>query len=100
MRGKNIMATTRKIYSAGEKPVLTAEQLAELEALKNMPDNEIDLSDSPEQTNWNGSVRGYFTKKRVTIDDDVYTWLSEAGTNPQTRLNEILRQIMLQEKHA
>lgn len=100
MRGKNIMATTRKIYSAGEKPVLTAEQLTELEALKNMPDDEIDLSDLAEQTNWNGSVRGYFTKKRVTIDDDVYSWLSETGSNPQTRLNEILRHVMRKEKHA
>ncbi len=50
------MPVTRKIYRKGEQPVpLTAEQLAEIEALKRLPDSEIDHSDDLPKTikpNW------------------------------------------------
>ena len=39
---------------------LTDEQKRELEALRNMPDDKIDLSDIPEITEWSGFRRGLF----------------------------------------
>ena len=39
---------------------LTPKQRAELEALAAMPDEEIDLTDIPEVTDWSGGVRGLF----------------------------------------
>ena len=50
------MPVTRKIYRKGEQPVpLTVEQLAEIEALKRLPDSAIDHSDDLPKTikpNW------------------------------------------------
>lgn len=43
-----------------EKQSLTEPQIKELEALATMPDEEIDLSDIPEITNWDNAVRGKF----------------------------------------
>ena len=39
---------------------LSDKQKAELEALENLPDEEIDLSDIPETTDWSGAFRGYY----------------------------------------
>ena len=39
---------------------LTDWQKAELEALENLPDEEIDFSDIPEVTDWSGAFRGYY----------------------------------------
>ena len=47
---------------------LTPKQKAELEALNNLPDDEIDFSDAPEVTDFNGTFRGY--------------WLLQAGIHP------------------
>jgi hypothetical protein len=50
------MPVTRKIYRRGEQPVpLTVEQLAEIAALKCLPDSDIDHSDdlpSANKPNW------------------------------------------------
>lgn len=96
------MAITRKIYRKDETPVLTAQQLAELEALKNMSDDEIDLSDAPEQLDWSNAVRGRFTHKKVMLrnelDADVLAWLESGEQDFRTRLNEVLRQAMMKEK--
>ena len=43
-----------------ERPDITAEQQAELEALAAMPDEMIDTSDIPEALDWSGAVRGLF----------------------------------------
>lgn len=85
------MSVTRKYFALGEKPFLTTEQLAEIEGLKNRP---IDLSDAPEETNWEGAVRGRFSQVRVPIESDIYAWLVKDGGNPQARINEILRHAM------
>ena len=39
---------------------LTSEQQAEIDALKAMPDDEIDTSDIPEVTDWSNARRGMF----------------------------------------
>ena len=39
---------------------LTPQQQAEIDALKAMPDDEIDTSDIPEVTDWSNAKRGMF----------------------------------------
>ena len=71
----------------------------ELEALDKLRDEDIDLSDIPEPTDWSNAVRGKFyrpIKKSVTVrlDADVIAWLKSKGEGYQTRLNAMLRQMM------
>ncbi len=82
------MSVTRRYFAKGEKPILTAEQLVEIEALKH---RNIDLSDAPEVTDWLNGVRGRFTRDNyLKLDDDVLNWVLKNDINP----NEILRQSM------
>ena len=74
----------------------------ELLALANRPDSEIDYSDIPPSTreDWTGAVRGKFyrpVKRQLTvrIDADVVAWLKSYGKGYQSRLNAILRSVML-----
>lgn len=78
---------------------LTKKQLEELEALKNMSDEEIDTSDIPEIQDWSQAKIGQFyrpVKKQITmrLDADVIAWLQADGKGYQTRANEILRGVM------
>jgi len=73
-------------------------ELAALVALKN---GEIDTSDIPELRDWSAAVVGRFyrpIKEPVTIrlDADVLAWLKSRGRGYQTRINQLLRQAMLQ----
>lgn len=45
-------------YNANELPSLTNEQKVNLQRLSTMSDDDIDLSDIPEITDWTGAVRG------------------------------------------
>jgi uncharacterized protein (DUF4415 family) len=77
-----------------------AEELAALAAL---PDEEIDISDIPEITDWSKAVVGRFyrpVKEAVTIrlDADVLDWLKQGGRGYQTRVNKILRAVMEQQR--
>ncbi len=83
-------------------PPLTRKQKAELEALTNRPDVEIDYSDIPPLSEefWKNAVRGRFYKPTKTsttlrIDSDVLTWLRAQGKGYQSRINAILRREML-----
>jgi uncharacterized protein (DUF4415 family) len=84
---------------------LTPEIIANLEALAAMPDEDIDLSDIPEQLDWSNAVRGKFyrpVKEQVTlrIDADLLHWFKtreEGGRGYQTRINAALRQFVEQE---
>jgi len=85
--------------------IITEEQLAELKALAEMPDEEIDFSDIPEVTDWSGAVVGKFyrpVKEAVTVrlDADVVHWLKRDGKGYQTRLNAILRREMEKSRKA
>lgn len=79
---------------------------AELNALAQKADDEIDYSDIPETTDeqWSDAVRGKFyrplkTQASVRIDADVMEWLKRPGKGYQTRLNAILREAMLRDQN-
>jgi len=74
----------------------------ELMDLANRPHSEIDYSDIPASTrkDWAGAVRGKLyrpIKQQLTvrIDADVLVWLKSFGKGYQSRLNAILRSVML-----
>jgi uncharacterized protein (DUF4415 family) len=96
------MKTKMVSYTFDTMPELTEADLAQLKALANRPDSEIDLSDIPELTDeqWKNAVRGQFyrpIKKQVTarLDADVLDWLKKQGKGYQSRMNAILRREML-----
>ena len=83
---------------------LTEDQEAQLLALENMPDDQIDTSDIPETLDWTGGRRGVFyqpEKRRFTLrlDSDVIEWFkSNAQDNRsyQADINRVLREHMQQ----
>lgn len=68
-----------------------------------VPDDQLDLSDIPEITDWSNAVRQnqfYRPVKQQTsirLDADVLAWFKAQGKGYQTRMNEILRDAMLKE---
>jgi len=81
---------------------LTDEQKAELKALHEMPDSEIDYSDIPplDETFWKNAVHNPFykptkTSTTVRVDSDVLAWFKSQGRGYQTRMNATLRAAML-----
>ena len=79
----------------------------ELAALAAKPESELDLTDIPAtiRQDWTGAVRGRFyrpLKQQVTVrvDGDVLEWLKSQGKGYQSRMNNILREAMLnKERH-
>ncbi|MDH0657679.1 BrnA antitoxin family protein [Acinetobacter johnsonii] len=69
-----------------------------------VPDDQLDLSDIPEITDWSNAVRhGQFYRPvkqqtSVRLDADVLAWLKSQGKGYQTRMNKILREAMLNER--
>ena len=89
-------------YTLETLPSLTDEQRANLKALTERPDSEIDYSDIPPLTDefWKRAVRGRFykpIKRQITarVDADVLEWLKAGGKGYQSRINAILRREML-----
>lgn len=89
-------------YALGNLPPLTDAQRADLARLAAKPDSEIDTEDIPELSSaaWAGATRGQFykpTKTPITtrIDSDVLDWLKTQGGAYQSRMNAILRHVML-----
>jgi uncharacterized protein (DUF4415 family) len=90
----------RKTLDEVRKTPVSRARLAEIAA---MPDDDIDLSDIPELTEkfWQNAVPNPFykpVKKQVTlrIDADILVWLRQQGKDGyQSRLNAVLRQVML-----
>ena len=86
---------------------LTAQQTTELKALQAMPDTQIDYSDTPpaKPEEWRDATVGKFyrpIKQQLTlrIDADVVDWFKRQGRGYQTRINELLRDVMMKEaKH-
>lgn len=96
------MPIVRKTSS--EIPPITNERAAELHALANRPDSDIDLSDAPQLSEdaWQRAIPGRFfrpTKTQITIrvDSDVLHWIRQGGDGYQTRLNAILREAMVRD---
>ncbi len=84
------------------KKTYTEQARAELMALEEMSESDINLDDVPEQTDWSHAERGKFfrpIKEKVTtrIDADVLAWLKRDGKGYQTRINAILRKEMQQQ---
>ena len=93
-------------HKRGSASALSAQHEAELKALANKPDDDIDYSDIPvtEDEQWSEANRGTFfhplkTQASVRIDADVMEWLKRPGKGYQTRLNAILREAMLREQN-
>jgi len=82
-----------------ERAELTESQRAEIAALENLPEEEIDTTDIPEVIDWQGTSRGVFyrpVKRQVTLrlDADVLTWFkahAPGGRGYQTDINRALR---------
>lgn|GEM_PF-743876 len=95
-----------------ERKPLTAEQIAELEALSERPDSAIDLSDIPELTDdfFENAVQGLsyrrMHKQQTTLrlDMDILDWFkrhAKDGKGYQTDINKALRaHVLAQEKKA
>ena len=81
-------------------PKVTKKIVEELARVAAMPDDQIDLSDVPEVTDWSGGVVGKYyrpIKKPLTIriDADVLAWFKRQGSGYQTRMNRVLREAMV-----
>ncbi|MDR0673524.1 MAG: BrnA antitoxin family protein [Zoogloeaceae bacterium] len=93
-------------YKQDELPPLTEARKAELKALAERPEREIDYSDIPplDEAFWAQATPNPFfkpvkTHASVRIDSDVLAWLKSQGKGYQTRLNAILREAMLRSLH-
>jgi uncharacterized protein (DUF4415 family) len=69
----------------------------ELAALSKIPDAEIDLSDMPEQLDWDSAVVGKYYRPlkepvSIRLDADVLHWFKSSGKGYQSRINEALRE--------
>jgi uncharacterized protein (DUF4415 family) len=92
-------------FDPANPPPLTDAQRAELAALENLRDEDIDLSDMPEITDWTGAVRGKFyrpVKQQLTLrlDADVIHWFKthpQGSEGYQTRINRALRRYVEEE---
>ena len=82
---------------------------AELQALADMPDDEIDTADIPEALDWSQARRGVFyrpVKQQITLrlDADVVRWFkshAEGGRGYQTDINRALcEHVQRQERGA
>ena len=96
--------TVRYEVDLNNLPPLTEAQKAEIETLAAMPDDQIDTSDIPElgEAFWKNAARGRFykptkTATTVRVDADVLAWLKGQGKGYQTRMNAILRRVMMAE---
>jgi uncharacterized protein (DUF4415 family) len=87
---------------------MTGAQKRRLAKLAQKPDSEIDYSDIPRLTEkfWQNAMPNPFyrpVKKQVTlrIDADILAWLrQERQQGYQSRLNALLRQIMMKDLEA
>ncbi len=94
--------TTSKGQSAPPQALDPASR-RELHAIAALPDDQVDVSDpdAPETLDWSGAVRGRFYKpikrpKSLRIDADVLAYFESQGPGYQTRINNVLRQSMIQ----
>lgn len=78
---------------------LTKQQQNEIEKLAALPDEEIDVSDIPERTDWETAAVGKFyrpIKRPITmrLDADVVAWFRQRHPKYQTAINQVLREYM------
>ena len=100
---KNAAKSGPSTFAGVKLEDLDPEIQARLLAVAALPDDQINLSDSeaPETLDWSGAVRGRFYKpikklKSLRIDADVLAFFEAQGPGYQTRINNVLREAMLQ----
>jgi uncharacterized protein (DUF4415 family) len=83
---------------------MTPARRRKLAKLAARPDSEIDFSEIPalKASFWKNAVRNPFyrpVKRQLTVrlDADVVVWLRQQGKGYQTRLNQVLREAMLED---
>jgi len=86
----------------GNPEPLTPKLQAELDALAQIPESEIDTTEMPPVTDWSNGVRGAFYRpvKRplsLRLDADIIDWFQRQGQGYQTRMNAALREYV--ERH-
>ena len=103
MARKQKHIVTVKLDPAKPRP-LTRKQRAEIAVLAKKTDREIDYSDIPripaallERAVRAGLYRPVKRQLSVRIDADVLAWLKSHGKGYHSRLNEILRTVMVEE---
>jgi uncharacterized protein (DUF4415 family) len=82
---------------------MTPARKRKLAQLAARPDSEIDFSEIPplKESFWKNAVRNPLyrpVKQQLTVrlDADVIAWLRQQGKGYQTRLNQLLREVMLE----
>ena len=78
-------------------------EIKRLLAKGTVSDDQLDLSDIPEITDWSNAIRnGQFYRPvkqqtSIRLDADVLAWFKAQGKGYQTRMNNILREAMLKD---
>ncbi len=83
-----------------KKAELTVNRLADLQALEEFPDDQIDTTDIPEILDWSGTKRGvsYRPEQRqitLRLDADIVSWFNaraQGGRGFQTAIYQALRE--------
>ena len=83
---------------------LTPARKRELEKLAALPDSAIDLSDMPEldESFFKNAIRNPYCRQvkeelTVSLDANVVAWLRQKGEGYHARLNQVLRELMLED---
>jgi uncharacterized protein (DUF4415 family) len=98
------MKKVNRVVPTAPVPEISDELRAQLQAIADMPDDQINLSDpdAPEVLDWSKAVRGKFYKpvkklKSLRLDADVLAFYEAGGPGYQTRINRTLRASMILE---
>lgn len=90
-------------YQIDELPPLTAKQQVDLEHLATLNDDDIDLSDIPEITDWSGAIRGSIKPQTLTTEASVISpsilakfkdRAKQTGGNYQDMINDALEEYL------
>lgn len=91
-------------YKANELPSLSAEQEANLQRWAMLSDDDIDLSDMPEVTDWSGATRGSIVSSDSMVDASIVSpsiiarfqdKAKKTGGNYQDMINDALEEYLL-----
>ena len=96
---KEFTGTATYRYDPDNPPKLTAEEQRPWDSLKDLPDEDIDLSDIPEVTTGWCRVSDLVpegNKQQITLrlDADVLAFFKSTGKRYQSRINAVLREYM------
>ena len=90
-------------YHIDKLPPLTSKQQADLDYLATLSDDDIDLSDIPEITDWSGAIRGSIKPQTLTTEASVISpsilakfkdRAKQTGGNYQDMINDALEEYL------